>query len=130
MIRDYKRIETCQKICEYLEEKISNKWITDSLVKLLRLRAFSTQNIAEQKNLLEKMSAIASKDNSYCIKLQEIGIYSYCIMTTFNTEKDSLDSYRILCKLFEVPNELRLTYPFTFETKDVITMKDEEKFLK
>ena len=39
-IKDKKKIESCQRICEYLEEKMDDLWITDSRVKLLEIFKF------------------------------------------------------------------------------------------
>ena len=75
------------------------------------------------------MKSIANKDNSYYIKLQERGVFTYWMIDYYETESNALGNYEKLCKEFKVKDEYRVTYPFTLEIEDII-IKDKEIYLK
>ena len=49
-----------------------------------------------------------------------MGAYAYKMIWFFLTENNSLESYMKLCEEFKIENEFRLTYPFLFETEDIV----------
>ena len=49
-----------------------------------------------------------------------MGVYADNMISFFETENNSLESYMNLCEELKIENEFRLTYPFLFETEDIV----------